>query len=130
MELPRGTSEDKAKVAVAFKAFVAMADALGLTWEQRCALLDTPRTTYHRWMVHGIGMPDRDKRDRMAYLLAIYHYAGTAFPGGGGAQGWLVRPNSHPVFGGMRPLDRLLRGGMEDLLVVHSVARAAEALWS
>lgn len=115
---------------VAFKAVVAMADALGLSWEDRCALLGVPRTTYHRWVSHGVKILDRDKRDRMAYLLAIYHCAGAAFPGGGGAKGWLTRPNIHPVFDGRSPLDRLLRGGMEDLLAVYGVAKAAEALWS
>lgn len=130
MSLAQRTDTERAKIAIAFKAFVAMADALGLTWDQRCLLLGVPRTTYHRWVTHGVGTTDRDKRDRLAYLLATYHYAGTAFPGGGGAKGWLTRPNTHPVFDGIRPLDRLLRGGMEDLLAVHRVARAAEALWS
>jgi len=116
--------------ALAFRAVVAMADALGLSWEARCLLLGVPRTTYHRWLSQGVKHLDRDKRDRLALLLAIYHYAGTAFPGGGGAKGWLTRPNLHPAFEGGTPLARLLRGGLEDLLVVHAVARAAEALWS
>ena len=120
--LPRNT--------VAFKAVVAMADALNLTWEARCTLLGVPRTTYHRWLTQGIGHLDRDKRDRMAFLLGIYHFAGTAFPGGDGAKGWLTRPNLHPAFGGKPPLERLLLGGMEDLLAVLAVARAAEAIWS
>ena len=130
MTLPQGADRENAKIGVAFKAFVAMADALGLTWDQRCLLLGIPRTTYHRWVANGVGTTDRDKRDRLAYLLAIYHYAGTAFPGGGGAKGWLTRPNTHPIFDGICPLDRMLKGGMDDLLAVHHVARAAEALWS
>lgn len=128
--MAQGADRESAKIDVAFKAFVAMADALGLTWDDRCRLLGIPRTTYHRWVGHGVGTMDRDKRDRLAYLLAIYHYAGTAFPGGGGAKGWLTRPNTHPAFDGLRPLDRMLKGGMDDLLAVHHVARAAEALWS
>jgi uncharacterized protein (DUF2384 family) len=130
MALAHATDSESAKIALAFKAFVAMADLLGLTWDQRCLLLGVPRTTYHRWVTNGVGTTDRDKRDRLAYLLAIYHYAGTAFPGGGGAKGWLTRPNTHPTFEGIRPLDRMLKGGLEDLLAVHHVARAAEALWS
>ena len=130
MALAQVTDGESAKIVVAFKAFVVMADVLGLTWDQRCLLLGVPRTTYHRWVANGIGSTDRDKRDRLAYLLAIYHYAGTAFPGGGGAKGWLTRPNTHPTFDGIRPLDRMLKGGMDDLLAVHHVARAAEALWS
>ena len=121
---------ESARTAVAFKAVVAMANALDLSWDERCALLGVPRTTYHRWLTQGVKALDRDKRDRLAYLLSIYHHAGTAFPGGCGARGWLTRPNSHPAFGGGTPLQRMLRGGMEDLLAVHAVAMAAEALWS
>jgi uncharacterized protein (DUF2384 family) len=126
--LLQASEADSGMNAVAFRAVLAMAEALGLSWEERCALLGIPRSTYHRWVTQGVRQLDRDKRDRIAYLLAIYHYAGTAFPGGGGAKGWLLRPNSHPVFAGARPLDRLLCGGMEDLLAVHGVARAAEAI--
>lgn len=128
--LLHGNEDDSAMNAVAFKAVLAMAEALGLSWEDRCTLLGIPRTTYHRWVTQGVRHLDRDKRDRIAFLLATYHSAGTAFPGGGGAKGWLTRPNGHPAFAGVRPLDRLLRGGMEDLLAVYGVARAAEAIWS
>lgn len=54
----------------------------------------------------------------------------TAFPGAGGAKGWLTRPSAHPTFDGMRPLHRMLKGGMDDLLAVLQVARAAETPWS
>ena len=130
LPLPIHPVDDAPGNAVAFKAVVAMADALNLSWEARCILLAVPRTTYHRWLTLGVKHLDRDKRDRMGYLLAIYHDAGMAFPGGGGAKGWLTRPNSHPFFAGKPPLERMLQGGMEDLLAVHAVARAAEALWS
>ena len=122
---------DREDVAIgpAFRAVVGMADALGLSGAERCALLDVPRSTYHRWLSHGI-KADRDKQDRIAYLLGIYHLAGTAFPGAGGAKGWLTRPNPHPAFRGGRPLDRMLGGRMEDLFEVFSVVKSAEAIWS
>jgi putative toxin-antitoxin system antitoxin component (TIGR02293 family) len=117
------------KLNLAFRAVDRLADALDLSWDERCCLLGIPRSTYQRWLDHGV-KGDRDKHDRIAYLLAIYHLAGTAFPGAGGAKGWLTRPNTHPACAGRRPLDILLQGGMEDLLAVHRVLRAAEALWS
>jgi uncharacterized protein (DUF2384 family) len=120
---------DDEKVNAAFQAVAAIADALGLTWQERCALLDLPRSTYHRWLLHGV-KADQDKQDRIAYILGIYHLAGTAFPGAGGAKGWLTRPNPHPAFQGSRPLDRMLDGRMRDLIEVFQILRAAEAIWS
>ena len=59
-------------------------------------------------------------------LLVIYHLAGTAFPGGGGAVGWLTRPNTAPGFGGQTPLDLVLKG---DTQPVIDYLRAADWLW-
>lgn len=126
---PISPDAQEQKLDIAFKAVDAMADALGLSWEERCRLLSIPRSTYHRWLTLG-AKGDRQRRDQIAYLLAVYHLAGTAFPGAGGAKGWLTRPNTHPAFEGRRPLDILLQGGMDNLLTVHRVLRAAEALWS
>jgi uncharacterized protein (DUF2384 family) len=120
---------DDERINAAFKAVATIADALGLTWQERCALLDIPRSTYHRWLLHGV-KADQDKQDRIAYLLGIYHLAGTAFPGAGGAKGWLTRPNPHPAFKGSRPLDRMLAGRMEDLIEVFQILRGVEAIWS
>jgi hypothetical protein len=46
MALVHVSDGESAKTALAFKAFVVMADLLGLTWDQRCLLLAVPRTTY------------------------------------------------------------------------------------
>ena len=59
-------------------------------------------------------------------LLVIYHLAGTAFPGGGGAVGWLTRPNTAAVFGGEPPINLVLRGGTQPVM---DYLRAAETLW-
>jgi len=123
------TTRGQEKQDVAFKAVLSIAHELNLSLEQRCTLLGIPKTTYYRWINQGF-KGDRDKLDRMAFFLAIYHLAGTSFPGGGGAKGWLTRPNTHPALAGRSPLAHMLKGGMENILTVHRIARAAETLWS
>jgi hypothetical protein len=61
-----------------------------------------------------------------AQILVIYHLAGTAFPGGGGAVGWLTRPNTALVFGGRRPLDMMLAGQVQPVI---DYLQAAVWLW-
>ena len=120
---------DDNKLMAAFIAVEAMADGLALSWQERCTLLAVPKSTYRRWRIQGV-KADQDKGDRIAYILGIYHLAGVSFPGAGGAKGWLTRPNPHPAFRGERPLDRMLAGRMDDLIVVFRILRAAEAIWS
>ena len=73
-------------------AFGRAVEALGLTADQACNIQD------------------------QAQFLVIYHLAGTAFPGGGGAVGWLTRPNTASIFGGMRPLDIVLAGQVQPVI--------------
>jgi hypothetical protein len=61
-----------------------------------------------------------------AQVLLIYHLAGTAFPGGGGAVGWMMRPNTAPVFGGRRPLDLMVAGQVQPVI---DYLQAAVWLW-
>ena len=84
-------------------AFGKAAEALGLTADQA-----------GQFQVHD-----------QAKILAIYHLAGTAFPGGGGV-GWLTRPNTAPVFGGRPPIDMVLAGQLQPVI---DYLQAAVWLW-
>ncbi len=103
--------------ALAFRTFLAVADRWGLQVKDRLALLGIARSTYTVWLKRLEGGDlrdvDGDKVDRMAYILGIYELAGTVFPDG---VAWATRANRAPVFGGRRPLDRMLDGRMEDLI--------------
>jgi hypothetical protein len=103
--------------ALAFRAFLAVADRWGLPVKERLALLGIAKSTYTVWLKRMEGGElrdvDGDKVDRMAYVLGVYELAGTVFPDG---VAWIGRANRAPVFGGRRPLDRMLDGRMEDLI--------------
>jgi len=103
--------------ALAFRTFLAVADRWGLPVKERLALLGIAKSTYTVWLKRletgDLRDVDGDKVDRMAYVLGIYELSGSVFPDG---VAWTTRANQAPVFGGRRPLDRMLDGRMEDLI--------------
>jgi len=111
--------------ALAFRTFLAVAERLGLAVKDRLALLGIAKSTYTVWLrrlEQDLRDLDSDKLDRMAYVLGIYELAGNVFPDG---VAWLTRANQAPVFGGRRPLDRMLDGRMEDLIETLSYLKTA-----
>jgi bifunctional DNA-binding transcriptional regulator/antitoxin component of YhaV-PrlF toxin-antitoxin module len=65
------------KSTIAFNAVTAMADALELSLEERCTLLDVHSETYLGWVEHRIDHPMAlSVRQRIGALLGIYHLAG------------------------------------------------------
>jgi hypothetical protein len=119
------------ETTVAFKAFLAVAERLGLAVKDRLALLGIAKSTYTVWLKRleegELREVDADKLDRMAYVLGIYEVAGRVFPDG---VAWLTRPNRAPAFHGQRPLDRMLAGRIEDLLATLAYLKTAAQGWS
>lgn len=58
---------------------------------------------------------DRDRLDRISYLLGIYKALHILFPDPARADGWIHRPVDLPGMDGRRALDVIRRGGMADL---------------
>ena len=123
-------AEDRAP-AVAFRVFLAVAERLGLPVRERLLLLGIAKSTYTVWLKRleegELKEVDGDKLDRMAYVLGIYELAGRVFPDG---VAWLTRANLAPVFGGRRPLDRMLGGRIEDLLETLGYLKTAAGGWA
>ena len=125
-------NEDEAQdSAVALRTFLAVADRLGLPVRERLLLLGIAKSTYTVWIKRleegTLGAIDGDKLDRMACVLGIYELAGRVFPDG---VAWLTRANQAPVFAGLRPLDRMLAGRLEDLLECLNYLKTAAGGWS
>jgi hypothetical protein len=84
-----------------------------LTVDQACALLgDVPASTWHAWA----NKPPRDlgvdRLTRVSYLLGIYTALHVLYPASPLADQWPARPNTNVLFGGRRPLDVLIDGGI------------------
>jgi hypothetical protein len=130
-KLDPGSTGTSRESAVAFRAFLAVADRLGLPVRDRLALLGIAKSTYTVWLKRRedpeLREVDGDKLDRMAYVLGIYELAGRVFPDG---VAWITRANRAPVFAGLRPLDRMLGGRIEDLLETLQYLKTAAQGWA
>jgi len=117
----------------AIRAFRRLAGLWQLDMADQLALLglrETQKATYYRWLREakaGTGslQLDRDQMARISHLLAIFEALGQLFQVPEQADGWVRRPNNHPVFQGRPPLERLARGGMEDLIAVRAYVEGA-----
>ena len=78
------------------------------------------RSTFYRWKKDLSATPSPDLLDRLSYILGIYKALGILLPIREHALSWIKRPNNNPLFGGLRPLDRMLGGGIADLFLVRS----------
>ena len=123
--------EEPREAAVAFRTFLAVAERWGLPVRERLLLLGIAKSTYTVWLKRleegELREVDPDKLDRMAYVLAIYELAGRVFPDG---VAWVGRANQAPVFRGLRPLDRMLAGRIEDLLETLGYLKSAAQGWA
>lgn len=61
---------------------------------------------------------------RISHILDIYRAARTFLPNDELVRRWIFSPNRTQLFGGQRPIDRLLRGRMEDIIVVRDYLEA------
>ena len=108
-------------------AFRKVAAALGLTLPEQAAILGVSRATVAGWKTTPGADPD--KLDRMALFVGIFGLAAQAFPGERGAEGWLRRPNTAPLFAGRPPLELLLAGRFETLLRTYDHLQACVRIW-
>jgi uncharacterized protein (DUF2384 family) len=125
-----GPSEPNPPVLAAIKAFRKLAGLWDLGMADQLCLLglrETQKATYYRWLREARTgsrnlQLDRDQMARISHLLAIFEALGHLFQVPGQADAWVHRPNPHPIFQDRPPLERLRRGGMEDLIAVRAYA--------
>jgi Protein of unknown function (DUF2384) len=109
----------------AVKLFLRLSDLWRLPVAQRRALLgDISRPTYHNWRRGKAGALSRDQLERISLLLGIYKGLKVLFADEASAARWFTSPNRDLPFGGQSPLDRALRGSIDDL---YSVRRYIDA---
>ena len=123
----RAPSPNPNPLAVALGVFDLAASGLGLTIEDRLKLLNLGRSKYFELRVQVDPVLDVDRRDRLGYFLAIYELSGRLV----GAPGaWLKAANRAPLFSGKPPLERILRGRMEDLIATLTYLQGTYGGWA
>ena len=102
------------------RTFFNIADDWGLTTDQQRILLGgISKSSLHNWKSGHAAALSRDQLERVSLVLGIYKGMALLFADGDGGKRWLKSENSEGVFGGLSPLARMLRGGIEDLYVTR-----------
>jgi hypothetical protein len=110
-----------------FQGFFAIAAQWNLTDDQERQLLDLkPEDRLEEIKAH----PDpqfftQERLMRIGCVIGIYRGLHTYF-GGEIADAWITRPNLDPMYGGLSPVEQMIRGGLE---AISRVRRQTDA-WS
>jgi uncharacterized protein (DUF2384 family) len=104
----------------AVKMFLALTELWHLAVDQKRALAgEISKPTYHNWRNGKIGTLTRDQLERISLLLGIQKGLKTVFADEASAERWFTSPNRDLPFGGLSPLQRALRGSIDDLYTVR-----------
>lgn len=96
-------------------------DAWQLTSKQARTLLGLPARTYYDWLKRAPRKPDRDKVERISYILGIWKDLQILFPNREFARRWPISPNDAPLFHGQAPIEIMLSGRVADLYRVRAL---------
>ncbi len=107
------------KNAVALKAFFGITHKWQLTSEEERTILGATPATFYRWKKNKDGSLTQDTLERISYILGIYKALRILLPSEVTANQWIKKPNTAPLFGGKRALDKLLIGRVIDLADVR-----------
>ena len=111
---------------VATRAFVRLADRLGLTNEEQATVLGVKRRTLDRLRA-GEAKWDRNELERLSHLINIWEGAASFFGSSDAGVEWLT--NANVDFAEARPLDVILKGNVEDLIMVRRYLDIARQGW-
>lgn len=110
--------------AVALKAFGRIAEAWSLTGREAAALADMSESTWKRAKKPGFGGElTHDQMLRLSALVGLYKSLELYFDPPIARQ-WVKLPNRGPEFGGQRPIDAMVEGGLPKILRVRTYVDA------
>ena len=106
--------------AVALKAYARVADAWSLGIKDAAALADMSESTWKRAKKPGFsGELTKDQLLRLSAIIGIYKSLDLYFSEPL-ARSWFTRPNTGPLFGGARPVDTAIEGGLPQILAIRT----------
>lgn len=106
--------------AVALKAYARVVEAWSLSQKEAAGLADMSESTWKRARKPGFtGELTKDQLLRLSAVIGIFKSLELYFSQPL-ARGWFTRPNSGPLFGGGRPVDIAIEGGLPQILAVRT----------
>ena len=124
---PPTPGQNPQPLAVALSVFDRAAAGMGLTVEDRLKVLNIGRSKYYELRLQANPVLDVDRQDRLGYFLAIYELSGRLV---GTPGAWLKAVNRAPLFAGKPPMERILRGRMEDLIATLTYLQGSYGGWA
>ena len=120
MPVPAKDRDPAEITAVALKAYVRVSDAWSLSQREAAGLADMSESTWKRARKPGFtGELTKDQLLRLSAIIGIYKSLELYFSGPL-AKSWFSRPNTGPLFGGARPVDTSIEGGLPQILAVRT----------
>ena len=114
----------------ALRTFFNIAAEWGLGVDpQRRLLGGVPASTYYKWKAGGVGTLSYDQLERISLVLGSYKAMKLLFADDAGGLRWLHAANTDPVFGSTSPLERMLRGSIDDLYAVRRYLDGWRGVW-
>ena len=106
------------------RAFVKIADRLGLNGTERIAILGHPaRSTYYRWIRKAYNRQPLtlplDTLLRVSAMLGIFSSLSTLFEDVAQAKLWFEGPHEGPIFVSRSPMRCVLDDGLDGLMTVR-----------
>lgn len=106
--------------AVALKAYARVVEAWGLSLKEASGLADMSESTWKRAKKPDFaGELTKDQLLRLSAVIGIYKSLQLYFSEPLSTS-WVTRPNTGPLFGGSRPVDSAIEGGLPQILAVRT----------
>lgn len=120
MQVADKTREPARINAVALKAYARVVDTWALSLKEAAGLADMSESTWKRARKPDFaGELTRDQLLRLSAVIGIYKSLELYFSEPL-ARGWFKRANAGPLFGGSRPIDTAIEGGLPQILAVRT----------
>lgn len=120
MQVAAKTREPSPMNAVALKAYARVVDAWALSLKDAAGLADMSESTWKRARKPDFaGELTKDQLLRLSAVIGIYKSLELYFAEPL-ARSWFTRPNAGPLFGGSRPVDTAIEGGLPQILAVRT----------
>jgi hypothetical protein len=104
--------------AVALKAYARVVDAWTLSLKEAAGLADMSESKRAR-KPDFAGELTKDQLLRLSAVIGLYKSLELYFSEPL-ARSWFTRPNAGPLFGGSRPVDTAIEGGLPQILAVRT----------